>query len=80
MSTKYAAGTRKTKRAAAKAKARPAFAHKPKNAPAPARGQWLSVNEAAEVLGVSPTTVRRRADKGEWTTRNNGRLELFVRD
>lgn len=76
--TRVKTGSRRQKRLAAKAKARPAFAHKPKCAPAPARGQWFSVNEAAEVLGVSATTIRKRANGGEWPTRNNGRLEVWV--
>lgn len=64
MSTRFAAGTRKTKRAAVKAKARPAFSR-----PAAPAGMWLRIADAALMLQVSETTVRRRANAGEFATR-----------
>jgi|GEM_PF-4782668 len=42
--------------------------------------QWLSVTEAASVLGISDTTVRRRAQRDDLECRMNsaGRLEILV--
>jgi hypothetical protein len=76
MSTRFAAGTRKTKKAARKAAARPAFSR-----PAAPGGLWLSIADAALHLGVSPTTVRRRANAGDLPKRNatvGKHVEVFV--
>jgi len=38
--------------------------------PAPA---WVTVTEAARILGVTPGTVRRKIDKGEFEARGKGK-------
>lgn len=37
------------------------------------KGQWLSQEEAAEILGVSVDTIRRRCDDGQLRRKYDGR-------